>query len=274
MSFFLEVRKSDIIAIKKGEYLMKYKTKMKIYRFLGADYFQKLVFKVEKIKYKILDKYSLEVIKWYESMCDQEYEKSKDDNKTEDRLYDYQLKKLALRKEIAHKQNRNYHYNPNYPTKFVKHIRKNREIHIRGLIVDIIEMIVLIITFPIIVEISPILLGILLTIVALEFIKDFECINLQNYNLCRFENEKMKRKLEQLEKSKLQENLKNLSEGSKVVANILKQSLEVPTIDEVVEQVTTKKEQEQLVSYAKEHLDYLRENKQEKNKQKKLGGMK
>jgi len=135
-------------------------------------------------------------------------------------------------------------------------------------------MIVLIITFPIIVEISPILLGILLTIVALEFIKDFECINLQNYNLCRFENEKMKRKLEQLEKSKLQENLKNLSEGSKVVANILKQSLEVPTIDEVVEQVTTKKEQEQLVSYAKEHLDYLRENKQEKNKQKKLGGMK
>jgi len=94
MSFFLEVRKSDIIAIKKGGYLMKYKTKMKIYRFLGADYFQKLVFKVEKIKYKILDKYSLEVIKWYESMCDQEYEKSKDDNKTEDRLYDYQLKKL------------------------------------------------------------------------------------------------------------------------------------------------------------------------------------
>lgn len=253
---------------------MEYKTKMKIYRLLGADYFQKLVFKVEKLKYKILDKYSPEIIEWYESLCNKNYEQSLKNKKHEKSLYDYQLKKLTLRKEIAYKQNRNYHYNPNYPTEFVNFIRENRRIHIRGLIIDALEMIILFITFPVIIEISPVLFGIVSAVVALATIKDFECINLQNYNLCRFENKKMKIKLQKLEEYKAQENLKKLSEGSKPIANAITKNIEIPTIDQIVEQVVTQKEQEQLVSYAKEQLDFLRENKQETNKQKKLGGIK
>lgn len=253
---------------------MKYKTKIKIYRLLGAEHFQKLVFKVERLKYRIIDQYSPQIIEWYEDLCNQSYEQTLKNNQSESDLYNYQLKKLALRKEIAQKQSRNYHYNPNYPTKFIKYIRENRKIHIRGIIIDIIEIVLLIILFPLLIEISPVLFGILSTIAALGFIKDFECINLQNYNLCRFENRKMKIKLQQLEEYKLQENSKKLSEGSKVVANTIAKKIEIPTIDEVIEQVTTQKEKEQLVSYAKEHLEYLRENKQEKNKQKKLGGIK
>lgn len=253
---------------------MKYKTKMKIYRLLGADYFQKLVFKVEKLKYKILDQYSPQIIKWYENLCNQSYEKEIKNGQSENDLYDYQLKKLALRKEIAQKQNRNYHYNPNYPTKFIKYIKENRKIHIRGIIIDIVEIALLLILSPLLIEISPVLFGILSTIVVFGFVKDFECINLQNYNLCRFENEKMKIKLQQLEEYKLQENSKKLAEGSKIVANTITKTVEIPTIDEVIEQVTTQQEKEQLVDYAKEHLEYLRESNQEKNKQKRLGEIK
>ena len=49
-------------------------------------------------------------------------------------LHEYQKQKLVFRKELVYKQNRNYHYDPNYPTRFIKYLEMNKKIHQRGTI--------------------------------------------------------------------------------------------------------------------------------------------
>ena len=95
---------------------------------------------------------------------------------------------------------------------------------------------------------------------------NFECINLQNYNLCRFENTRMKSILAKVEEKKLNSNLQKLSEGMKPISEALTNQTEIPTIDQVIEQVTTRTQVKQLLEYMKEQLAYLEETKGTKDK--------
>lgn len=107
-----------------------------------------------------------------------------------DDLYDCQKAKLDFRREFVYHQSRNYHYNKNYPTEFVKYLKLNREIHIRGLIYDGLMFVPLILGFFTFQVLSPIVFFLFTTVLSTKAIIDLECINLQNYNLCRFQNEK------------------------------------------------------------------------------------
>lgn len=262
---------------KKGKDKIKLSNqqKKKIYRMLGAEQFQKVVLFIEEIRYKIIEKFFPNIKNWYEAACDQRYleqQKRKNKRKNQKSLYDYQMTKLAFRKELAYKQNRNYHYNPNYPTKFIEYLEKNKRIHQISLLKNSIFLILLGVSSPILSSISPIIFSLLVAICSLGIIKDFECINLQNYNLCRFQEEKIKIRMQELEEMKKRENLEKLSKVIEPISTIIEKQIEIPSMEQVIQQVETKEQKQQLISYAKWQLENLREVK-EKPKQKKIGGI-
>ena len=112
----------------------------------------------------------------------------------------------------------------------------------------------------------------LVTISLIGVIKDFQCINLQNYNLCRFEDEKMKKRLAKLEEMKQRENYIRLSKVVEPVSTVIENQIELPSIEEVVEKVQTEEAKQQLISYAKWQLERIREA-EAVQKQKKIGGI-
>ena len=73
---------------------------------------------------------------------------------------------------------------------------------------------------------------------------DFQCVNLQNYNICRFEEKK--ELLSKIEDRKRNSDIKNYSNVSNKVYEKLKTSIETPKSIEVVKSLTTKQELEEL----------------------------
>lgn len=256
---------------------MDNKNKIKLYRALGAEKFQKVVFAVEKLKYKILRKFSPKIITWYEKQCNKQYNRQIKKNKSVDKqqlLEYYQQEKLLFRKEIVQGKNRNYHYDPNHPTEFIKYLELNKKIHKKGLINNIMFLVGLIATIPFLGSSYPILIGSLIILDFVSLIINFECINLQNYNLCRFKAQRIYNALQKQETRKLEQNLRKLSEGMKPVSKTINTNLGIPTMDQIIENITTKEQAKQLLEYAKEQLEVSKtqENKLSNSKKKKIGG--
>lgn len=248
---------------------MSEQKKVQLYRALGAEQFQKAVFTLERVKYQVIEKCFPNIISWYEKQCDRQFIKKIKKEKIQDYslvLTEYQKEKLAFRREIVYKQNRNYHYNPNYPTKFVKYLEMNKKIHQRGIKKNItvlmgVGIVSLILSNPL--PIASIVVALLQVV---SMIINFECINLQNYNLCRFENTRMENILTKIEEKKLNCNLQKLNEGMKPISEVLISQIEIPSIDQVIEQVTTRTQAKQLLEYMKEQLTYLEQTKIAENK--------
>ena len=256
----------------------KTKNKLKLYRLLGAEQFQKVVFLVEKIKYKVIKKLFPNIINWYEKQVDKNYlRKAKKTHQEEsiDLLHEYQTMKLEFRKEMIYEKNRNYHYDPNYPTKFIKYLEINKKIHVNGLKNNIIALGLIGIFSLLFGTIFPLACISLAAFQIICLVINFECINLQNYNLCRFQNNKIKTKLKKTEEEKISKNLNELSKGMKPVVKTMEQHIEIPTIDQVIDNINSREEATELLKYAKEQLTFLENgSKINSNKQKKLGGNK
>ncbi len=185
-----------------------------------------------------------------------------------------QLEKLRFRKERNYRQNRNYHYDRNHPTELEMYLRKNKQIHLQGMRRDLLFLggsgmsIVLM---------GPTWIGgLCLAISSVSLLVDFECVNLQNYHLCRLENKKLKQRLEKEEIHKTKENLQKLSEVYTPIATLVQEKEEIPTIEEVLDKMTTKEEVTQLLEYAKEQLCFLQSLKEQQAEeakpiQKKIG---
>lgn len=98
--------------------------KKKLYERLGALWFQKVVFKVEDLKFKFIDKFCPNIDKWYSKQCDKKVNKLcsknisiEEKNKIK---YEYNLRKLRFKREIVEKKNRNYHFDMNNASSFKK----------------------------------------------------------------------------------------------------------------------------------------------------------
>ena len=251
---------------------MKEKEKLKLYRLLGAEQFQKVVFNVERFKYKIIDNFFPNVIPWYETQYDKRYKKMISKGKIEkNKIYEAQLEKLKFRKELAYKQNRNYHYNPNYPTKFINYLEMNKKIHKKGLIKNILALSGVGILNFIFNNPFPLLSLGFIAYETVCLIVNFECINLQNYNLCRFQTEKMQRFLKKEEEKKFNANVKKLSDGMNPVAEVINSQIELPSIDQVVDKIENRTQAKQLLEYAKEQLQNM-QNLDNMKKEKRIGG--
>ncbi len=253
------------------------KTKLKIYTLLGAEQFQKVVFILEKLKYQIIQKFFPNIKVYYEKQCDKQFlrrirKQHIVDEKT--LLREYQKQKLVFRKELVYKQNRNYHYDPNYPTRFIKYLEMNKKIHQRGMKKNIIIIVIIGITTFMLGNPFPVFSGICALAQVLSLVINFECVNLQNYNLCRFQNKRMYSCLKRLEDKKLESNLKNLQEGIVPVSQAINSQIQIPSIDEIVNNITTREQAVQLLEYVKEQYSYLQELHTKQEQEKRIGGRK
>jgi hypothetical protein len=211
------------------------KNKEKIYVLLGALKFQKIVFIVEKLKFKLIDKIP-SFIKLNDKLIDVYCNKNlKKANSEEEKNNIKELclkQKLYLRKEINIKQNRNYHYDENNPLNFIKYLNINKKIHVRGLTNNVITIILfsaIFIVFPTLLS-KELFLFIILSQLLFSFI-NFQCINLQNYNLERFNNERIQKLLLKKEKINKEKNLKRYLNCSKKISNLMTETNDVPTIE-------------------------------------------
>ena len=216
----------------------------KINEVLGAKFFKKTVFLVERIKFKFINKLFPSSEEKYELFLKKQLDKKLNSENDEDKkrllIRDYQNKILDARCEFNNKKNRNYHIKMDDPNKFIKYLKNNRKIHIKGLIRNAIVYLALIPLFVLLNPTFTIAGYIILAYNTISTLINFECVNLQNYNLKRFEESKQK--LIKIKEKKLARDLDKYKNISKVVSNSLNNSTNIPNIEEIVANINTKEE--------------------------------
>lgn len=221
-----------------------YKKKQELCKKLGAEKFQKVVFKVEDLKYKFLKKMCPNFLEFYDKRCDKARNKKLKKTTTEEEqrtiIEQFRNQKLAIRKELNREQNRNYHMNMNKPTEMLFYLNWNKSIHKKGVIQNLI-------CIPVLTIISalgyPVAIPFLIEELASLFI-NFQCINIQNYNIYRFkEREETFKKLEE---RRLRSNIAHYGEAAKVIDKTMSQTEDIPTFKQIIENASTPEELEQL----------------------------
>lgn len=245
---------------------MKYNEKnMRVCELLGARQFQKIVFILERLKYQIIEKYFPNIREWYDKYNERSLVRnlSKCNEIERKRIIDeYRFAKLLFRKELIYKQNQNYHIDLENPTNFSKYLEFNKNIHIEGLKSNILFVMGIII-FKVVIN-NPII-DIILIYNIISMIINFECINLQNYNLCRLENNQMKMLLEKREKKIKTDKIKRYGDGLKVIGKTFQEVDDIPKIGDVLGNVKTNEEKQQLLLYLKRQLECLERKNSEEN---------
>lgn len=244
---------------------------LKINEVLGAKIFQKCVFKVEDVKYSVIDKFFPNLaVKYEEKMSCQLEEALKDVNTEEQRqevINNYRDKVLTLKRELNGRKNRNYHISVDNPSKFVKYLNYNKSIHLKALVRN--GVVFLITTTGIVLGneiIQPFAYAWFGYNCISTFI-NFQCVNLQNYNLKRFNNSM--EKLEMIAKKKQDRDIKCYGEISKVISEQFQATDKIPDTDDIVQQITTKTQLEQMRKLLKDNMYSNKESKSNKRVKKK-----
>ena len=233
---------------------MKNKTKIKLCEMLGAKQFRKIVLLIEKIKYKIIDKYFPNITDWYiknnNKYIINELKKCNNNHEKELIIKKYQKEILLFKKEIKEKQNRNYHIDINHPTKILMYIKNNKKIHINSLIVNLILLCINLIFL----SNYTTIFNIINLIEIISIIINLECINLQNYHLYKIKEKTTYEKIQKIEEKQNDKNLKKYKNASIVINKAFKKTQNIPTIDDIINEIKTKEEAIELLKYAKSKL--------------------
>lgn len=226
------------------------KDSLKIYELLGANFFQKIVLKVEKIKFIIIDKFFHNSQQSYEKYCDikcrRDCRKASNDQEKQIIINNYKLEKLKYRKELVTKKNRNYHLDLNKPEETLAYLNLNKKIHIKGLKKDIGLIIgaLLLLLVPNKIIFSIAISSIILNSIFLLI--DFQCVNLQNYNIKRLEINK--HRLEKIANKRQERNIKKYGKAANVIATELAKNDTIPTPNEIVSNANNLEELKQMKS--------------------------
>ena len=207
--------------------------KEEIYKKLGARQFQQLVYKAEHIKFALLKNQLSFLVPLVEKGMKRNRDKliSRANSDLEADIIDkkYKMDLLLFRKEINLEQNRNYHFNLDYTKDFDEYLKWNKRIHVKGLIKDIFSLLifsgvsvvfsesVLCFTIP------------LLVLNSISLIIDFECVNLQNYHLVRYE--KVKEGINKRKKRELENKTNKYSNAISSINKQIDNSNEIPKLD-------------------------------------------
>ena len=222
--------------------------KEKLYRLLGASWFQKVVLKVEDLKFKFIDRFCPNIDKWYCNYCDKRVHKlclKVDSKEEQERIrLNYNFKKMSFKKELRDKKNRNYHIDFNNASKFKDYLLWNKKVHRDGMIWNGIWISLCSLALFFTSGIASILTSIWLGYNILALGVNFECVNLQNYNILRFEEkEEVLKKMERRSKNR---DVKNFAKVGERIYNKLCNRVEIPRSSDVVSDITDKEELEQL----------------------------
>lgn len=85
---------------------------------------------------------------------------------------------------------------------------------------------------------------------------NFECVNLQNYNLLRYEEKYDK--LKKVEEKIAARNIKKYRDANEIIAKTMEKSIDIPTVDDIMENAKTDEQKKQILA--------LIENEQRKRK--------
>lgn len=155
-------------------------------------------------------------------------------------IYLAKISKMAMRKEFYQEENANYHMNPKSPTTMKKYLEWNKKIHVRGIMGNV--AVILASLVALITGFTP-----ALPIIAIELVSlgiNFECINIQNYNLCRF---KMKEDvLKKIEQRNMEKNIKKYGEAAKVIYKSLEENENLPSFTQIISNITDIEQAKQL----------------------------
>lgn len=222
--------------------------KIELYEKLGARKFQKVVFKVEKIKFAILRPFSGTIINFCEKRIDRKVnmliEKENSFDKRQNIIRNAAREKLRLRIEFQSEKNRNYHINLLKPNEIITYLQINKKIHERGIIANFIALILSIGGLFVFNGVFIPILGVSILYNVFSGFINFECINLQNYNI-----ERIERKLDTLIKvreRRLKKAVKSYGEVSKVLAPLISKDVSIPESKKIISNLTTKDELNQM----------------------------
>lgn len=232
----------------------KIKSNKKLYEKFGALQFKKFVLLIEKMKFKVIDKFFSNIGDWYSKRCERKVTKLCNKNITEEEKnrirFDYNCRKLAFKKELIEKKNRNYHFDTSNAGSFYKYLLWNKNIHKKGIRKDIIGIVLSILGIFFLNGVFIPVVIITLLYSSISLVVDFECVNLQNYNLCRFYERKDV--LDKIEERKKKRDIDNYSNVSKKVYEQLEKSVESPKSSDVVDSLTTVEQLRELRKLALE----------------------
>ncbi len=234
-----------------------YDKKILICEKLGAKKFQKFVLNFDYIKWKIIKRLLPNYVKIADGFIDKQknkyIKKAKNQNEIDMILKKCTYQKMLLRKEYNKGENINYHI-ASKPSEFMIYLNWNKSVHKRGLVLDAIAIPTFIalgiIGFP---------AGIPLALLTgIDSLKNFQCVNIQNYNIYRLKRIENKLKKKEATKEKIE--MEKYYDAYEVIYNTLDEKKDIVSIDEILNNVNSK---EQLIQLKKliENEKKQRENK-------------
>lgn len=234
----------------KKEERLKYKKKKDLYAKLGAEEFQKVVFLTEKVKYKIIKKFIPGFLDSYDKRIEKIQKKRLKKAKTEEEKQQINKEanyaKLKTHREIHKEQNRNYHMNRTDATEIYGYLKWNRQVHRKGLVVNGVFSTALIAGIIFAPSVATPYLIALLSIETIKAFVNFECINLQNYNICRYKL--LEDRITEKEIKKVKTEIENYAEAAEIVHKEIVTKEKIPTVDEIMSDIETDKQREQLLN--------------------------
>ena len=221
----------------KKEEREKYKQQMKTYEKLGALKFQKIVFGVEKLKYKLIKKVCPNYIRLFDKYYDHKKKKAYDKATSEKEIKkisrDFTTIKMVRRKEFYEEKNINYHMDSKRPTEIYDYLKANKQIHKDGLTRNLLTIPLLIagvcVSFPYAIP--------LLVVELINTTINFECINIQNYNICRYKisRDTLKKKEDKL----IEKRIEKYDDVSEMIYKTMEHKEDLPTPDEILNSIKT-----------------------------------
>ena len=223
-----------------------YKKKIELCEKLGANKFQKVVFKVEELKYKFIKTFLPNYTKWYDKLCDRQKRKDLKKVKTPEEkqqiIEHYRRQKMLMRKELNREQNRNYHMDMNKPTEMLHYLEWNKDVHMKGIIKNAIAIPCLAVATAF--GLWPTVIIPFLALEVGSLFVNFQCVNIQNCNIYRYKLRE--EQLRRLEERRTKRNVEQYSEAGEAVSRCLEKTEDIPTFTQIIDSIQTKEELEQL----------------------------
>lgn len=144
----------------------------------------------------------------------------------------------------------------------------NKKVHLNRIKKDICMLVGIPVLSVLLGNPLPTIIAILMLANVASLAINFECVNLQNYNLYRFQNEKTYQILEKVEERRRNNNLEKLGSSIVPVAKAVTEEVALPTVDQVVSKITTVEQATRLKEYVQQQYKYLEQQTKEYVKEK------
>lgn len=157
---------------------------------------------------------------------------------------------MTFKRELVEKKNRNYHMYLNNASSFYNYLLWNKKVHMKGIVSNLLSIVGFGIILPFT---SGVWFGVGCFYLGYNILSlgvNFQCVNLQNYNICRFEEKRAT--LEKIEQRKKESDAKKYATVGAKIHQKLESRVEMPKKEEIVQSLTTLEELEQLKKLALE----------------------